>query len=229
MPRVFISSAVADHGFVARLREHLKRSGIETTTVTDSIAPGDAISDAVTRGIDSADAFVVVLSPRSEKSEWVATEVAMALATEQHKGTFRVYPVLADADTDLPFFLRDRVYLDMSTVRRFSDALPRLVEAIKAAPDTQQDTQEALRRRLEALEIQRASLNAAEEHHRVSLIERSKLLVAALGSVTIVVGVISGLLVFRGSWTEWLHKTELVWAALTILAESRDDVHTSAC
>jgi TIR domain-containing protein len=218
MPTVFISSAASDEGFVQRLSANLESSGIDTTSLAASVSPGDAIADAVTRGIDSADAFIVVLSPRSEKSQWVSTEVAMALATEQRKNRFRVYPVLADSDTELPFFLRDRVYLDMSTIGRFQDALPKLVEAIKAPPKALGNTQESLRRRLEALEIEHASLSAAEELHRASVTERSRLLVSAIASVTIVVGTISTLIVFRGSWTDWLHKAELGWSALAVVA-----------
>jgi cellulose biosynthesis protein BcsQ len=93
---VFISHAVGDRGFVEqRIKPLLECHGIRTWWSQEDIRGGQDWKQALKTGMRDSDWFLVVLSPRSERSEWVHTEVNWALADKPH----RILPVLAEPCT----------------------------------------------------------------------------------------------------------------------------------
>jgi hypothetical protein len=198
MPRVFISASSADRAFVKRLRADLNHAGIDARTVEDSIKPGDSIGEKIAEEIESADVFVVTISKKAERSLWVGTEIALAVAQQERNRQLRVIPILAEPGAPAPFFLRDHLYVDMSSDSAYRAALSRLVDAIRVPP-TESDTAENMRRRqLEALEAERKALDAAVLAHRQSIFSRTMLLASALTSLTVVVAALAVWTAVRG-------------------------------
>ncbi|MEB3231699.1 MAG: TIR domain-containing protein [Leptolyngbyaceae bacterium] len=76
---VFISYSRADSGFARRLNDQLQMQGKRTWFDQESIAAGTAdFQQEIYRGIESADTFLFILSPRSIASPYCADEVEYA-------------------------------------------------------------------------------------------------------------------------------------------------------
>ncbi|SRR5712692_7959837 len=118
-PRVFLSYSHADEHVAREVAETLRNQGARVWLDQERIKPGESFHDAIEKGIDDADTFVVLLSgqPRSN----LLLELGMAYA----KG-LRVIPVLL-ADAELPSDLRGLRYIDLRHER--SRGLDELVRA----------------------------------------------------------------------------------------------------
>src|SRR3982750_1666990 len=76
-PRVFISHSSADNErFVFSLATRLRASGIDAWLDFWEILPGDSLVDKIwNEGFKDCDAFIVVLSDTSTRSNWVREEL----------------------------------------------------------------------------------------------------------------------------------------------------------
>jgi hypothetical protein len=74
---VFVSYSRDDREYVKRLVAHLRRAGLEIW-VDDEIHHGEAWVSVVSTRIDECAAFVVVMSPAADSSEWVRREITRA-------------------------------------------------------------------------------------------------------------------------------------------------------
>ena len=101
MSRIFISHTTADRptfvdAFVERLRSHY----LDTWFSPRDIPPG-SWEQAIRDGLAECHWFLVVLTPNALQSDWVRTEVALALADRRYfdpdRGICRIVPVLAAA------------------------------------------------------------------------------------------------------------------------------------
>jgi tetratricopeptide (TPR) repeat protein len=94
MPTVFVSHSSEDAPFVEReILPLLKSRNLNVWYSAESIQTSEEWERAIKRGLDSSDWFVVAVSPRSSKSEWVRAEVGWAFANRQG----RIVPVLIEA------------------------------------------------------------------------------------------------------------------------------------
>jgi hypothetical protein len=75
---VFISYAREDQTYARKLAEGLRQRGLEVW-MDDRIDFGDRWWQTIVQAIDASSAFVVVMTPDAEKSEWVEREVLVAL------------------------------------------------------------------------------------------------------------------------------------------------------
>src|SRR5262245_46867965 len=93
MPKVFISHSTEDRTLVRKqILDPLFRAGIEIWYSVDSIRTADHWERTILQGLQGCDWFLVVLSPRAAKSEWVKDELHWAM--EERQG--RVIPVLIE-------------------------------------------------------------------------------------------------------------------------------------
>ena len=113
---VFISYSRADSGFARKLNDALQVQGKRTWFDQESIAAGTAdFQQEICRGIESADTFLFVLSPRSVASPYCTDEVEYAaklnkrVVTVLHRSidTAALHPELAKVQW-LDFTQRDR-------------------------------------------------------------------------------------------------------------------------
>lgn len=131
MPQVFISHSAADRAFVeAEILPVLHKGGIKPWYAERSIQSAEQWEQSIRKGLEQSDWFMVVMSPRSTASRWVAREVHWAV--EERYG--RVIPVLME-DCDLNAWhlgLRVLQYVDFRHDKR--DARKKLLATWGAAP-----------------------------------------------------------------------------------------------
>jgi hypothetical protein len=109
--RVFLSHASKDHGFAARLADDLVLRGLSVWYDKWRLRVGDSIVAKVQEGLAESATLVVVLSPASARSKWVAEELNSFLWSQLSEKGHRVLPVLYQ-DCEVPTFLREKVYAD---------------------------------------------------------------------------------------------------------------------
>ena len=91
---VFISYSRADSGFARRLNEALQIQGKRTWFDQESIAAGTAdFQQEIHHGIESADTFLFILSPRSVNSPYCADEVEYAASLNKRFVTLLHQPI----------------------------------------------------------------------------------------------------------------------------------------
>jgi hypothetical protein len=110
MSDVFISYSRNDEQFVRELAQTLQEHNVPFWLDSIQIRPGDDWIRQINAAIDHASAVVVVLSPNSQSSEWVQTELKYALAHMKP-----VVPVLIEGDPGkvIPRELRNFQYVDV--------------------------------------------------------------------------------------------------------------------
>lgn len=123
----FISYSHADKEFVDRLVADLQRCDVNLWVDKRELKIGDSLMRRIRKGIDNADYFLVIISEHSVKSEWVQRELDVAMNDEILTGRIKVLPLVLD-DTDLPGFLKGKVYADFS--KNYQIALQEVLTAI---------------------------------------------------------------------------------------------------
>lgn len=107
LKRLFISHSSADHAFAETLARNLLGAGFDVWYDEWEIKVGDSIIKRIETGIDTSDHLVVILSPDSVKSNWVAKELRSVLTEQIPTQTLTVLPVVYK-ECDIPRFLKDR-------------------------------------------------------------------------------------------------------------------------
>ena len=92
---VFISHSSLDAWIARMMVEKIETLGAECWLDEKDLEGGDVISDEIIRGIDACQEAIVLISPNSVNSRWVAFEIGGVLA--QHK---RVTPILNNVRPD---------------------------------------------------------------------------------------------------------------------------------
>ncbi|HEX3149213.1 MAG TPA: toll/interleukin-1 receptor domain-containing protein [Gemmataceae bacterium] len=104
MPSIFISHATADRSFVVReIIGTLKQQGIRSWYAPSDITTSQDWEKQIRKGLQKAQWFLVVMSPRSAKSEWVKAEVKWAV--ENRWNPERIVTVLLEECDLLSFHL----------------------------------------------------------------------------------------------------------------------------
>jgi len=126
--QVFLSHASADKPLAEAVRTQLKKCGF-TVWSDEPSRPGDSIAELIVSGINSSDAFVVILGESTPTRQWISLEIGAAVASGRP-----IVPVLAHRDASVPFLLRGVQYLDLSDPVARSEQLPRLCDALRQQP-----------------------------------------------------------------------------------------------
>lgn len=108
---IFISYSHRDKPLMQKVNEYLNRLGIETWVDTKGLRPGTASwVKSIESGIKEAAAFVVLLTPDANESEFVGKEISFAQLHE-----IDIFPVLAKGANkeSLPLHLVSIQYVDI--------------------------------------------------------------------------------------------------------------------
>lgn len=159
---VFISYATEDAAFVQGLEKTLVSAGLEVIRAERLIQPGDTWTERIVSAIDAADVILFVLTPRSSRSEFVRTEVALAVSAQGAVEGKLIVPVIAEGPIDLPFFLRHLQYVDLSDSQSYERNLSSLLNAIETISD-QSSPEAQLYARRRILELGSSELLLAQE------------------------------------------------------------------
>jgi hypothetical protein len=155
--RVFISHSAADERFVHRFKKALSDRGLEVWTA-EQIQPGQSWSAHVKSVIEKADAVIPVLSEASEKSQWMASEISLAIAEQLSGRRLIIIPVLADRKAEPPFFIRDLQWVDLSSEDRFRTNIEVLIRALQSGIEGTPSQSQILASRRDLLEAQKRLL-----------------------------------------------------------------------
>jgi len=102
-----------DEEMMREIAKFLRAQGIKVWVDNEKLIPGTPIwEEAIEKGIKSASAIIVILSPDSKSSEWVRREISMADQNQK-----RVFPVLVRGDENSSITLRliNRQFVDIRT------------------------------------------------------------------------------------------------------------------
>lgn len=159
---VFISYSSKDLDFVHQLVRDLEAAGIGVF-FAHGISPGASWAESLSTAIENAKFILVVLSPESVKSEWVAQEARIGLAREA-EGKAAVIPLLL-RPCDVPPFLADKTYASFD--QDYGTGLSRILRVLRGT--TPADATQPVPGRVEhAVPIAEAERTATELKESVS-------------------------------------------------------------
>jgi hypothetical protein len=90
--RIFISYSAQDKEVVAGIVNRLRQDGHDVWIDSFRIDPGDNIQRKIEEGLEQAEAFVVIVSENSFKSQWVQHEFAAIALQDISKRERRIIP-----------------------------------------------------------------------------------------------------------------------------------------
>ena len=120
--RVFISHSSKDKPAVLELSRGLTERGFEVWLDAWEIRPGDDIVAAINKGLDEADAGLIVFSDSSKDSRWVEAETSYLTWARIEEGKVLI-PVKVEADAWAPPLLRPLLYRTVAEVEAIADGL----------------------------------------------------------------------------------------------------------
>ena len=151
--RVFVSHSHDDKQIVRRIVQDLQRHGVEVWLDEDLILPGEQWTHKITEAFENSDAILVIMSRNTVKSQWQTSEIAFAVATQRTDPSKRIIPVLVDKQADVPFFLKDLVYCDLSSESEYENGFGLLLRVLTDQPKEMMDTEETDRKRIAAINV----------------------------------------------------------------------------
>jgi len=92
----FISYAHEDRLFATRLHEDLTEIGVRCWLDAQELRIGDSLIDSIESGLRVSDRMVAVVSSHALGSDWLATELKLALELEKHRSSKVILPVRLD-------------------------------------------------------------------------------------------------------------------------------------
>ncbi|MEN3368698.1 MAG: hypothetical protein V7609_841 [Verrucomicrobiota bacterium] len=127
--KVFLSHPSADNKLAKQIAEDLQQAGIDVWLDEAEILVGDRIIAKIAEGISKSQFLAVMLSKKSQESNWVEKEVSVKLTEEINSQKTCVLPIRLD-DCKLPSFLADKAYADFRT--DYKSGLRDLIRAINS-------------------------------------------------------------------------------------------------
>lgn len=110
MATIFISHSSSDNQFINQLCDFLRVVG-HTPLLDLSIRIGDEVIEEIEKKIRISDFFVLVLTPASVNSEWVANEWKIKYWQETKSRSRLIFPIMLET-CDVPELLSSRLYAD---------------------------------------------------------------------------------------------------------------------
>lgn len=145
----FVSHSTNDEEFVLRLCGRLRNAGIKVWYAPEDLNPGEKLAKQVKKAIRKFDRLLIVLSKESIRSQWVTTEINMALAREKLEGKRVLFPVSLvpieklrnweniDVDTGMDIAKEIRSYYipdfsDWESERKFAQQAEKVIFALQS-------------------------------------------------------------------------------------------------
>lgn len=135
-PYVFISYSHSDVGFAIGFSKRLSKARVKYFRDTSSIGWGESIPQRVREALEHATHLIVIISPGSEKSQWVAYEMGYA-----HGKNVALVPYLLHPDMEIPGFISNRLCIKTRKDEKdfictlMQNLTSNIVSDIKACPE----------------------------------------------------------------------------------------------
>ena len=156
--KIFISHSHQDEEFVRRLADDLRKVGFQVWLDKDLIAPGEQWSEKINEALENSDVVLIIISRNTSKSGFQTSEIAFAIFSQQKHPSKRIIPVLIDKDAELPFFLRDIQYCDLSSKEKYESNFKSLVRALSKPSGIEKDPRVSDLRRIKILKAEQQML-----------------------------------------------------------------------
>ncbi len=132
--QVFLSFASNDKASAHYIADALRRGGVSAWYDESDLPVGESLAQQIDDAGKSNDYLLILLSPDALNSKWLQHELDAALLRELKDRAIVIVPVLL-ADCEVPFLLRDRMYLDLRVDR--DAGIQRLLSQLTAVPTIQ--------------------------------------------------------------------------------------------
>jgi hypothetical protein len=145
---VFVSYSSLDRLVVRKIAHLLTKGGVRVWWADWEMRPGDRLRDRINAGIQSADYFLVIVSPSSVDSRWVQNELDAAMIQEIEDHRVTVIPAILGKTEfkDLPADLRGKYALDFRSAKQRKVSIERLVDVIRPERRDRRELLKRLRR-----------------------------------------------------------------------------------
>lgn len=154
--RVFLSHSNEDNDIAQKVRNYLVHQDLDVFDDKSDIATGSNLKASINQAISDSNAVIFFVSKNSEKSQLVQHEISLAVSNRLKGKNVKLIPLVLDANAEIPFFLKDYMYLDLSTQSDFDKSMKKLIEGIKSKHRT--SVREDLDAKVADIEIQKAFL-----------------------------------------------------------------------
>src|ERR1043166_1709315 len=102
--KVFLSYSQEDRDVAKKLVSELEKGGLEIWDPAEARFPGDNWALRIGKALQESDAMVVLVSPKSMRSQSVRQEGEFALGSSRYKG--RLIPVVVKPTKDMIWILK---------------------------------------------------------------------------------------------------------------------------
>lgn len=127
---LFLSHTSKDKPIVRRVADDLESLGLNIWLDEKKIIAGDSITDKLSDGLSKYDVFLIFLSEKSVNAPWVKEELRVALNKRiKTEGKLKIIPVILE-ECQIPVFLEDYVYVNLSDPNNYFDAISFLSDSI---------------------------------------------------------------------------------------------------
>lgn len=132
MFEVFVSYSHSDEETADNICSILKELDIKFFRDEWNIGWGEQISEKVKLALSETIAIIVIISPGSNKSQWVAYEIGYVSGLEK-----KILPFITHPDLDLPGFIKDlKYYSEFNDVREyFEKEFESEIQRVNSTPD----------------------------------------------------------------------------------------------
>lgn len=130
MGGLFLSHSHKDKGFVRLLAYDLRTAGIEVWHDEDEIVKAESHVRKIEIALGNAGYVGACLSPNSVTSNWVKTEIDVAIAREINEGRVVVLPLLIK-DCQIPLLLTAKAFLDFRRPAKYESEFQNLLLAMR--------------------------------------------------------------------------------------------------
>ena len=136
---VFVSHSSRDKAVAARLFAAFRNHGLTVWNDDNAIAPGENWISRISQAAQTASNFVILISKSSSNSVYVNSELAAAISAKESDNRKRIFPVIIEKDVDIPSFISQYQYIDISDQSSLENNVSRLISAIEASSDVFSD------------------------------------------------------------------------------------------
>lgn len=161
--KVFISHSSEDAQIAKNIRNYLAHRDIEVFDDKTDISIGSNLASSINEAISSSDAVLFVISKNTDKSRWVHQEMSLAINNKLKGKEVKLIPIVVEKNSEIPFFLKDYQYLDISKGQDFESGISKIVQSL--ASDNKTSIEQDLETKVANIEIEKQLLMLKSLEH----------------------------------------------------------------
>jgi hypothetical protein len=131
LPDVFVCHSSREKRFARKMVKDITSQGYKVWFDEFTMRPGESMYEKIQLGIKNSLWFLIILSPRSVKSQWCRRELNNALQEEFERGRNYVVPILYKK-CDVPVLIKEKVYVSCQG-RKYNRGLAQILDLFSGA------------------------------------------------------------------------------------------------